>query len=258
MPPRSFARNLRPFALVTILGASATGCTLFDEFFDENVSLTEFAPVGAHVSVELTDIPRSQLVLEPKDGVCPTIKDDIAARVDDKSMDVFIQGGKQPSGKSWICGMPTFRRNVAAADMGGASTKFVVDDDTATFTIVATGLLRDRTFISAKDVPVDAGVETSFEWPVPTDVIDPDLLMADFVYDDAALALTSEIEARVEGSMVVLRLPTNAPAGMGKLQLDVTADVPVEKCEGVRACTASVHAVTELSLKVSAAEPPSP
>ncbi len=259
MSPRSFARKLRSFTLVTFLGASATGCTLFDEFFDESVSLKEFAPVGAQVSVELTDISRSQLVLEAKDGVCPTMADDIEARVNDKAMDVFIQGGKQPSGKDWICGLPTFRRNVAAADMGSASTKFVVDDDSATFTIVATGLLLERTVTpSIKDVPIVAAVDTPFEWSVPTDTINPELVSADFVYDDSALELTSEISTRVEGSFVFIRMPTDAPAGTGKLQLDVTADVPVEKCEGVPACSATVHVIKELAIDVVGAAPPNP
>ena len=259
MPPRSFARKLRSFTLVTFLGASATGCTLFDEFFDESVSLAEFAPVGAQVSVELTDISRSQLVLQAKEGDCPTMADDIGAKVNGKAMDVFIKGGKQPSGGSWICGLPTFRRNVAAADMGSGATKFVVDDDSATITVVATGLLLDRTVTpSIKDVPVVAAVDTAFEWSVPTDVINPDLVIADFVYDDAALMLTSEISTRVDGSLVYIRLPSNAPAGVGKLQIDVMADVPVEKCEGVPLCTATVHVVKELAIEVSAAVPPNP
>jgi len=259
MSPRSFARKLPSFILVTFLGASATGCTLFDEFFDESVSLAEFAPVGARVSVELTDISRSQLVLEAQEGVCPTMAEDIEARVNDKVMDVFIKGGQQPSGKDWICGMPTFRRNVAAADMGSATTKFVVDDDSATVTIVATGLFLDRTVTpSIKDVPIVAAVDTSFEWSVPTDTIDPELLSAEFVYDDSALVLTSEISARVDGSLVYIRLPTDAPAGVGKLQLDVTAEVPVEKCEGVPACSATVHVVKELAIDVVAAAPPNP
>ncbi len=259
MPPRSFTRKLRSFTLVTLLGASATGCTLFDEFFDESVSLAEFVPVGAQVSVELTDLPRSQLVLEPKDGVCPTMADDIEAHVNDKAMDVFIKGGKQPSSKGWICGLPTFRRNVAAADMGSGATKFVVDDDSDTITVVATGLLLARTVTpSVKDQPVVAAVDTSFEWSVPTDVINPDLLSVEFVYDDSSLVLTAEVSTRVDGSLVFIRLPTDAPAGAGKLHLDVIANVPVEKCEGVPACTATVHVVTEVAIEVTAAAPPNP
>lgn len=259
MPPRSLARQLRSFTFVTILGLSATGCTLFDEFFDESVSLAEFAPVGAEVSFELSDLSRSQLVLQAKEGSCPTMADDIGANVDGKAMDVFIKGGKQPSGGGWICGLPTFRRNVSEADMGGASTKFVADDDTATVTVVATGLLLERTMMpTGKNAPLVAGVETPFEWSVPTDTIDPKMMSVDLVYDDAALSLMAEIDVRVEDSLVFIRLPGSAPGGAGKLMFDVTAGVPVEKCEGVPACTASVHALTEVALDVVAAGPPSP
>lgn len=259
MPPRPLARQFRSFILVTTLGVSATGCTLFDEFFDDSVSLAEFAPVGAEVSVELGDLPRSQLVLQAKSGSCPTMADDIAANMDGKGMDVFIKGGQQPSGKGWICGQPTFRRNVAEADMGAESTKFVVDDDTATVTVVATGLLLERTLTpSNKNAPIVAGVETSFEWSVSTDTIDPEMLSVDWVYDDSALSLTAEIDVRVEGSLVFIRLPAGAAAGLGKLEFDVTADVPVEKCEGVPACAATAHAVTEVPLDLVGAGPPNP
>jgi hypothetical protein len=257
MPPRSFARKLGSFTLVTFLGASATGCTVWDKFFDESVSLSELAPATAHATAELTDAPRSQLVLEAKTG-CPTMADDIAASVDGKAMDVFNKGQKQPSGQGWICGLPTFRRNVAAADIGAVSTKFVAEDDTATVTVVASGLLLERKISpTTLDVVFQAGVETSFDWSVSTDRIDPTLLMADFIYDDASLVLTSEVATRVEGSLVFIRLPADAPSGLGKLQLDVMADVPVEKCEGVPTCTASVHAITELAIDAVAA-PPSP
>lgn len=256
MPPRSLARQIQSFTLVTILGASATGCTLIDEFFDESVSLKEFAPAEAQVSAELTDMSRSQLVLEPKGSACPTMKDDITADVDSKPMDVFIKGGKQPSGKSWICGAPTFRRNTAAADFGGASTSFVVDDDTAKITVVATGLLLEREVTpTVPNVPLVAGVESSFDWSVVTDAIDAKQSSADFIYDDPSLVLTAEVGIRVEGSLVFIRLPTDAPAGTGSLHLDVLADVPIEKCEGVPACSGSVHVVKDLAMDAAAVKP---
>lgn len=259
MPPRSLARQLQSFIFVTILGVSATGCTLFDEFFDESVSLAEFAPVGAEVTVELGDMSRSQLVLQAKEGSCPTMADDIGANVDGKAMDVFIKGGKQPSGKGWICGLPTFRRNVAEADKGAASTQFVVDDETATVTVVATGLLLERTMMSSIEAaPVVPGVETSFEWSMATDTIDPEMLTVDWIYDDATLSLMAEIDVRVVDNLVFIRLPVSAVAGAGKLKFDVTANVPVEKCEGVPTCTASVHALAEVGLDIVAAAPPNP
>jgi len=259
MPPRSLARQLPSFALVTLLGAGVTGCTWVDDFFDESVTLTEFNPTAAQVTFEMGDLQRTQLVLQPQAGLCPTMKDDIEALVADKPMDVFIKGGKQPSGKSWICGAPTFRRNVAATDLGAASTKFVVTDDTATFAVVASQLLIERSFaFEGKVDPMEAGVEATFKWSVPTDVIDPALLEADFAYDDPMLALTAEIETRVEGSLLFIRLPTNAEAGTGKLMLDVTAAVPVETCDGVPACSASVHAPVELAVEVIAAKSPNP
>jgi hypothetical protein len=261
MPPRSLARRLLSFASVAMFGFCATGCTWFDEFFDESVSLVEFAPVSAQVTVELAEVSRSQLVLEGKDGVCPTMANDISARVDDKSMDVFIRGGQQPASTTgWICGMPTFRRTVAPSELGGESTRFVVKDDTATFTIVATGLLQDRTITPVNDVPVETGVETSFEWSVKTDVIDPELLIVDFVYEDTTLKLSSTPWTRVDGSTVFIRLPADSPAGKGKLHVDVTAEVPVETCDGVPACEASVHALAEVELEVVSIkpEPPSP
>ncbi|MBK9259731.1 MAG: hypothetical protein IPM54_07805 [Polyangiaceae bacterium] len=260
MPPRSLARQILSFIPVAIFGICATGCTLFDEFFDESVSLAEFAPVSAHVTVELADVSRSQLVLEGKEGMCPTMKDDIEARVDDKPMDVFIRGGQQPNSQGgWICGMPTFRRNVASSDLGKASTRFIVEDDTKTITVEATGLLQERTIApTVKDVPIEAGVETSFDWSVATDEIDPELLLVDFVYDDAALSLSSTAWTRVDGSLVHIRLPADAPAGKGMLQVEVTANVPVEKCDGVPACDASVHARAEVELEVVASKPPNP
>lgn len=259
MPPRTLARQLGSFTFVTILGFCATGCTWIDDFFDESVTLTDFAPVAAQVSVELSDTPRSQLVLEPKDGLCPTMRDDIEATVDDKPMDVFIRGGQQPSGKSWICGMPTFRRNVAQADIGETSTKFVVEDDTATFKVVANGLLLERNITSTKGMaPMEAGVESSFDWSVPTDVVDPALVKADYFYDDPSLVVTAEISVRVEGSVLFIRLPTDAPAGKGTLMLEATANVPVETCEGVPACTATAHVFPQLAIDVLAMTPPNP
>lgn len=259
MPPRSLARQFSFFALVATLGAGSTGCTWVDDFFDESLTLTEFDPTEARVTFEMGDLQRTQLELEPQDGLCPTMKDDIEALVADKPMDVFIKGGKQPSGKSWICGVPTFRRNVAAADIGAASTKFVVTDDTATFSVVATNLLLDRSLdFEGKVDPLQAGTETTFKWSVPTDVIDPASLDADFVYDDPMVTLTAEIETRVEGSLVFVRLPTNATAGTGKLMVDVTAAVPVETCLGFPACSASVHAPVELAVEVVEAKPPNP
>ena len=256
MPPRSLAPQLASLALVSLLGAGATGCTWVDDFFDESVTLTEFDATAARVTFEMGDLQRTQLVLEPKEGLCPTMKDDIEALVQDKQMDVFIKGGKQPSGKSWICGAPTFRRNVAAADLGAASTKFVVTDDTATIAVITSQLLIARSFdFETKADPVQAGVEATFKWSAPTDVIDPASLDAVFVYDDPMLSLTAEIELRVEGSLIFVRLPTNAPAGLGKLMLDVTAAVPVETCDGVPACSASVHAPVELAMEVLAAKP---
>lgn len=259
MPPRSLARKLPSFALVTLLGAGVTGCTWIDDFFDESVTLTEFDPTAAQVTFEMGELPRTQLVLQPQEGLCPTMKDDIEARVADKPMDVFIKGGKQPSGKSWICGAPTFRRNVAESDMGAASTKFVVSDDTATFALIATQLLVERSFeFESKVDPMPAGTETAFKWSVPTDVIDPALLEADFAYDDPMVTLTAEIETRVDGSLLYIRLPTNAPAGKGRLLLDVTAAVPVETCDGFPSCSASVHAPVELAVEVVEAKPPNP
>jgi hypothetical protein len=256
MPPRSLARQIHSFALVTVLGAGATGCTWIDDFFDESVTLTEFAPVAAEVTFEQIDLSRTQLELQPKDGQCPTMKDDIEASVDDKPMDVFIKGGQQPSGKGWICGVPTFRRNVADTDLGAASTSFVVEDETATFKIVASQLLIQRSLaFTDPAAPLDAGVETSFTWSVPTDAIDAELLQVDFLYDDPMLELTAEISVRVEGSLVFIRLPTNAPAGTGKLMVDVTAGVAVETCKGVRSCTARVHAPQALVVEVVAANP---
>lgn len=259
MPPRSSTPCFRSFTFVAMFGATTMGCTLFDEFFDESVTLAELKPASAVVSVELSETSRSQLVLHANEETCPTMTDDIGANIDGKSMDVFIKGGKQPSGKGWICGLPTFRRNVAATDLGAASTTFVVDDDATTMTVVATGLLLERALVpTIKDVPVVAGVDTSFEWSVPTDVISADLFSVDFVYDDSSLALGSEITARVEGSLVLIRFPVDAPIGKGKLKLNVTADVPVEKCEGVPTCKATVHALTAVNLEVIGPVPPGP
>ena len=259
MPPRSLASQLLSFAPVALLGISATGCTWIDDLFDESVSLSEFAPVSAQATVEFGAVSRSQLVLESKAGICPTMKEDIEARVDDKPMDMFIRGGQQPTAQGdWICGMPTFRRNIASGDFDGEANCFVVEDDTKTITVVASALIKERTITPiVTDVPINAGVETPFDWSVATDVIDPDLLIADFLYDDAALSLSSTIWTRVGGSLVHIRLPADAPAGKGKLQVDVTADVSVEKCEGVPACHASAHAVVEVPLEV-AAKPPNP
>jgi hypothetical protein len=262
MPPRSLARQFSSFALVATLGAGATGCTWIDDFFDESVTLSEFAPTAARVTFEMGELQRTQLELQPQAGLCPTMKDDIEASVADKPMDVFIKGGKQPSGTSWICGAPTFRRNVAAEDLGATSTKFVVADDTDKVTVVASQLLLDRSLGFDPDVdpvpPVEAGIERAFVWSTSTDVIDPALLEADFVYDDAMLALTAEIETRVDGSLVFIRLPKNAPTGAGKLMVDVTAAVPVETCDGVASCSANVHAPVELVVDVIAAQSPNP
>lgn len=251
MPPRSFARHFLPLTLITTLGLLATGCTLVDEFFDESVSLAEFAPVGAQVSVELAAISRSQIALQAKAGACPTMAADVAATVDAKAMDVFIKGGKQPSGSSWICGNPTYRRTVSDTDLGAVSTKFVVDDDSATVTVVATDLLVARTLVpTVPNGSMTSGVEGSFAWSVATDVLDAKSIKADFLYDDPMLSLTAEVSVRVEGSTLFIRLPTDAPKGTGKLMLDVTAGVPVETCEGVPSCTASVHTLSELALEV--------
>ncbi len=259
MPSRLLSRQFQSFTLVTIFGALATGCTWIDDFFDDNVTLTDFAPVAAHVSVEFTNLPRSQLVLQPKDGQCPTMRDDIGATVDAKPMDVFIQGGKQPSGKTWICGEPTFRRNIAAADFGAASTKFVADDDTKTITVVATGLVLERSLtLTDPALPLQGGVETSFDWSVATDTIDPKLSSVDFVYDDPNLVLTAEVGLRVDGASLFIRLPTDAPAGKGTLKVDVMADVPIETCEGVAKCTGSVHLVKEIALEAFSVVPPNP
>lgn len=262
MPPRSLARQVSSFTLVAMLGACATGCTWINDFFDESVTLSEFAPTEAQVTFEMGDLQRTQLELQPKEGLCPTMKDDIEASVDDKPMDVFIKGGKQPSGKNWICGAPTFRRNVATEDIGAASTKFVVTDDTADVTVVVSDLLLERVLSfegNADPVdPLQAGTERTFVWSVATDVIDPASLVVHFVYDDAMLALTAEIETRVDGSFIFIRMPTNAPAGTGKLKVDLKATVPVETCEGVATCTATVHAPVALVAEVAAANPPSP
>lgn len=256
MPPRSLPSHFLPLTLITTLGLSATGCTLFDEFFDESVSLAEFAPVGAQVSVELAAISRSQIVLQAKDSACPTMAADVAATVDAKAMDVFIKGGKQPSGSSWICGLPTFRRTVSDTDLGAASTKFVVDDDSATVTVVATSLLVERSMVqSVPNGMLISGVEGSFDWSVASDVLDAKSIKADFLYDDPMLSLAAEVSVRVEGSKVFVRLPTDAPKGTGKLMLDVTAGVPVETCEGVPSCTASVHTLPEMVLEVVAPGP---
>lgn len=256
MPPRSLAPQLQSFAFVAILGSCLTGCTWFEDFFDESVSLTELAPVGAKVSAEFNDTSRSQLVLQPKDGMCPTIRDDVAATVDDESMDVYIKGGKQPSGSSWICGMPTFRRNVAATDIGAESTKFVADDDTKTITVVATGLFLDRTMkVNDPTAPLEAGVEKEFVWSVATDEIDPDNSMVDFVYDDPNLMLTAELTLRIDGSSMFVRLPMNAPEGPGTLTVDVTSAIPIETCDGVSTCSGSVHVVQGLAMNAVAPKP---
>lgn len=259
MPSRSLSRQIQSSTLVVILGAMATGCTWIDDFFDDNVTLADFAPVGARVSAEFTNLPRSQLVLQPKDGLCPTMRDNIGATVDSKPMDVFIQGGKQPSGKTWICGEPTFRRNVATADFGAASTEFVAEDDTASVTVVATALLLERTLTPSDPMlPLQAGVETSFDWSVTTDTIDPKLSTVDFFYEDPALVLTAEVGLRVEGSVVFIRLPTDAPAGKGTLKIDVTAAVPIATCEGVPTCSGSVHVVKEIAMDALGPVPPNP
>ncbi len=256
MPPRSLAPQLHSFAFVTILGSCLTGCTWFEDLFDDSVTLTDLAPVAANVSAEMNDSSRSQLVLQPKDGVCPTIRDDVEANVDGKSMDVYIKGAKQPSGSSWICAMPTFRRNVTDADIGAASTTFVAKDDTKTITVEATGLLLDRNLTeSDSTVPFLAGVEKSFVWSVPTDEIDATVSNADFVYDDRSLMLKAEVTFRVEGSLVFIRLPTDAPDGPGTLTVDVTTSIPIAKCEGVAACSGSARVVQDL---VMTAGPPAP
>jgi hypothetical protein len=261
MPPCSLARQFWSFASVAIFGICATGCVnWFDEVFDDNVSLSEFAPVGATVSVERGEMSRSQLVLDGKDGVCLTMADDISARVNDRSMDVFIRGGQTPLKEGgWECSMPTFRRNVSVSDGESESARFVVEDDTAKFTVIATGLLKNRTIApTVKDVPIEPGVETSFDWSVTTDVIDPERLVVDFVYDDAALSLPSTLKARVDGSLVHIQFPVDAPDGTGKLHVDVTAEAPIETCEGLPACSASVHAVAEVALEILKVIPPSP
>ncbi len=258
MPPRSPAFTLLSFAPLAIFGIFCTGCELFDSFFDDSVTLADFAPARAKVSVELAEFSRAQIAIEAKDGSCPTIREDVEARVNDKPMDMFMRGGQKPtSSKEWICGSPTFRRNVSESDLGGASTRFDVGDETGDLTVEATGLLLARTITpTVKDVPIEAGVETSFEWSVATDEIDETLLDIDFVYDDETLSLSGDVSKRIEGSFLFVKLPANSPAGTGKLQLDVTAKVPVKTCTGVPACEASVHALAEVAIDVAVSPVP--
>ncbi|MRG95610.1 hypothetical protein [Polyangium spumosum] len=244
-------RRLLTLPVLATLALGTSGCALFD-LLEPDTTLADLAPARARVEVELGDEPRVSLALVAKEGTCEAITDDVEARVDDRPMDLFIRGGETPTKDGWVCGAPTFRKALAEKDLGGASTRFEVSDDTARITLAFDGLLAARTI--TPDHPqskVDPGAELSLAWSAPADELEEEKLQVTFTYDDESLELPAPPQVRLTDGEIVVKIPQGSPPGPGTLRVEAEVSVPATSCEGTPKCDAIVKASPELALEVT-------
>jgi hypothetical protein len=256
MPPRSRLSSLYTLPFITVMAASSAGCGLID-IFEAKTTLADLAPQNAQIVVELNDEPKVELVLEADQGACEAITDDVEAHVDDRPMDLFMRGGEQPAKGGWVCGAPTFRRALSTEELGGASTRFGVADETAKITVEVEGLLVPRTITpDAEGGRILPGEELGLAWSAPGDELDPETLVLTFTYDDPLLTLAVPLSARVEGSDIIVKLPPGSPEGKGTLHVDVKAHIAAVECTGAPKCEAIVRVETNTTLEVEPIDPP--
>ncbi len=253
MPARVSLPKLLAFPILTALALGSTGCGLLD-LLEPETTLADLAPVRARVEVELDDDPRVQLALVAKEGACQAITDDtIEAKVDDRPMDLFMRGGETPTRDGWVCGAPTFRKALSEADLGAASTRFEVSDDTARITLDFEDLLAPRTITPAHPQnKIDPGVDLPIAWSVPSDELDEKNLDVDFTYDDAMLSLPTPPQVSLAEGSILVRFAQGSPAGAGTLRVHAKVGVGAAACEGTPSCEAIVEVSPETTLEVTA------